>query len=151
MKTSHAFQGCAKIVFWLHTARTENPDTPQTHPSASDFHEYHSDTPRHPPHIPQTSRTHTSREHNMQTENSRGQSTPPDLLKQHLSVSWGVWRCLAVSVGICWHLLACCVNWRCLGGVCGIPDHKQNILDVFQDQFLDLGHRQHTTCKTKHS
>ena len=34
--------GCAKIVFWLHTVRNKNPDTPQTHPSASDFHECHS-------------------------------------------------------------------------------------------------------------
>ena len=55
VKTSHAFQGCAKIVFWLYTARTENPDTPQTNPSASDIHEYHSDTSRHQLDIPQTS------------------------------------------------------------------------------------------------
>ena len=54
MKTSHAFQGCAKIVLWLHTARLENPDTPQTHPIASNFHEYRSETPRHPSDIPKT-------------------------------------------------------------------------------------------------
>ena len=54
MKTSHGFQGCAKIVLWLHTARTENPDTPQKHPSASDIHEYRSDTSKNPPDIPQT-------------------------------------------------------------------------------------------------
>ena len=41
-------QGCAKIVFSLHTARIENPYTPQTYSSASNFDEYHSDTPRHP-------------------------------------------------------------------------------------------------------
>ena len=41
------------MVLWLHTAETENPDTPQTHPSASDFHEYHSDTPTHPQYTPQ--------------------------------------------------------------------------------------------------
>ena len=33
VKTSCAFQGCAKVVLWLHTARTENPDTPQTPPT----------------------------------------------------------------------------------------------------------------------
>ena len=28
VKKSCAFSGCAKMVFWLHTTRTENPDTP---------------------------------------------------------------------------------------------------------------------------
>ena len=60
MNKSHAFQGYAKVVFWLHTARTENPDTLQIHPSASDFHEYHSDTPRHPTNTPQTSPGNTT-------------------------------------------------------------------------------------------
>ena len=54
VKKSCSYFGCAKMVIWLHTARTGSPDTLQTHPSASDFHEYHSDTPRHPPDIPQT-------------------------------------------------------------------------------------------------
>ena len=49
---NRTIQGCAKIVFSLHTARIENPYTPQTYSSASNFDEYHSDTPRHPPNIP---------------------------------------------------------------------------------------------------
>ena len=32
---SHTFQGFAKLVFWLHVARTGNPDRPQAHPIAS--------------------------------------------------------------------------------------------------------------------
>ena len=55
MRKKWAFPGCAKIVLRLHTARTEKPDTPQTHPSASDFHECHSDTSRHSPDIPRHS------------------------------------------------------------------------------------------------
>ena len=87
------------MVFWLHSARTGSPYFPQTHPSASDFHEYHSYTPRHP----QISHRHPpdiSREQDMQTDHNRRQWTPPDILKQHLSVFWGVWQCLLVSVGM---------------------------------------------------
>ena len=91
--------GCAKIVLSLHTARTENPYNPQTYSSASNFHKYHSDTPRHPsdssqapPDIPG--------EHEMPTDINRCQETLPDFLKQHLSVSWGVWRCLLAYVGM---------------------------------------------------
>ena len=51
---NRTIQGCAKIVFSLHTARIENPYTPQTYSSASNFHEYHSDTPRHPSDSSQT-------------------------------------------------------------------------------------------------
>ena len=96
--------------------RTENPDTPQKHPSTSDFHEYHSDTPRLPSDIPQTSGRHTpdiSREYDMQTDDNRGQLTPPDILKQRC-------QCPGVSGGVCSRLLACCVPWRCLGCVCGM-------------------------------
>ena len=45
----------------------------------------------------------------------------PDILKQHLSVSWGVWRCLCVSVGVCWYVVflgdATGLSGGCLGGV----------------------------------
>ena len=75
------------------------PDTPQT-------------SPRHPPDI--------SREHKKPTDNNRRQQTLPDTLKQHLSVSWGVWDCLFMSVGACCGLLASCVYWICLGGVLGM-------------------------------
>ena len=60
----HTFHGFAKLVFWLHTAGTENPDTPKTHPSASNFHENHSEhpqtPPRHPPDTPQTAPGNTT-------------------------------------------------------------------------------------------
>ena len=95
----HTFHDFAKFVFCLHTAGTENPDTPQTHPSVSNFHEYQSEHPQTPPRHPPDS----SREHNMPTDDNRLQQTPPDILKQHLSVSLGVWRCL----------LTFCVPWIC--------------------------------------
>ena len=42
----------------------------------------------------------------MSTDDKMRQQTPPDILKQHLSVSEGVcWR-LLVSVGVCCHLLS---------------------------------------------
>ena len=91
------FQDFVKLVFWLHTAGTENPDTPKTQPSDSYFHEYHPEhpqtSPRHPP--------DSSREHNMPTDNNKRQQTPPDILKQHLSQILGVWQCLLASVGVC--------------------------------------------------
>merc|ERR1711989_259976 len=60
------------------------PNTPQT-------------SPRHPPDI--------SRKQDMQTDNNRRQLTPPDILKQRLSVFWVVWRCLLASVVVCLHVL----------------------------------------------
>ena len=126
MKTSHAFQGCAKTVFWLHTARLANPEKPQTHPIASDFHEPHSDTPRHPPDIPQTPPTplqaswDANRRQQTPPDDNRRHQTPPDILKQHLSVSWGVWGCLSVSVDVSCCLLASHFPQRGLGGVLGM-------------------------------
>ena len=35
MRKKWAFPSCAKVVLRLHTARTENPGIPKTHPSAS--------------------------------------------------------------------------------------------------------------------
>ena len=96
--------------------RTENPDTQKTYPSASDFHEYHAHTPRYPPNIPQTSPRHLQGARNVK----RRQQTPPDVLKQHLSVSMGVWGCLLVSGGVCCCLLASPAPWRCLVGVWGM-------------------------------
>ena len=96
------------------------------------------DTPKHiqvplfsmnisqiPPNTPQTSRRHptdTSREHDMQTDNNRRQSTPPDILQQHLSVSWGVWRCLLASVGM---LCSLEMSGGCLWDVFFSPDHSE--------------------------
>ena len=118
-----AFQGCAKIVLRLHTARTEKTDTPQTHPSASNVHEYHSDTSKHPPDIPQTPARYLQGVWDAKDDNRR-QQTPPDTLKQHMSVSWGVWSCFFVSVGVWCCLLVPCVLWRSLVGVSPIQDGR---------------------------
>ena len=78
------------------------------------------DTPRYPTYTPQTSHRHTpdiSREHDMPTDHNRCQQTPPDILKQHLSMSWGVWRCLLTSVGMYSSLER---PWGCLGDVWGV-------------------------------
>ena len=71
---------------------------------------------RHPPDTPPD----LSRDHEMPTDDNRRQQTPPDILKQHLSVSWGVWGCLVVSVVVCCFLLASQAPWRGLGGVWGM-------------------------------
>ena len=117
---NRTIQGCAKIVFSLYTARIENPYTPQTYSRASNFHEYHSDTPRHPSGSSQTS-PDIPRENEMSTDNKRCQETLPDFLKQHLSVSWVLWGCLLASVGVCWHFMfhrdAMGLSGECLGGV----------------------------------
>ena len=143
MRKKWAFPGCAKIVLRLHTARTEKPDTPQTHPSASDFHEYHSDTPRHPPDIPQTPTKYIQRARDA----NRRQQTPTDtaihtqtapvsvlgFLKPSLCVCW----CLLLSVGalcslemswgawgVLWRAYGCLLvvvlEWEALGCVLGI-------------------------------
>ena len=104
------------MVFWLHIARTENPDTPkhiQVPPISMNTTQIHPDTPQRPPrHLPAI-----SSEHKILTDDNRHQQTLPDILKQHPSVSWGVSGWLFVSVGVCCHLLASLVPWRCLGGV----------------------------------
>ena len=69
-KKSCAFQGCAEMMLQLHTVRTGIPDTPQTRLSASSFHEYPSDTPRHPLNTPQTS-PWNSRYQQMTTDDNR--------------------------------------------------------------------------------
>ena len=113
------FQGCDKIVLRLHTAGTESPDTPKhirVPPISMNIIQIPPDThqtsPRHPPDI--------SREQEMPTDDNRRQQTPPDVLKQHLSVSLGVWGCLFVSGGVCCCLLASLAPWRCLVGVWGM-------------------------------
>ena len=54
----------------------------------------------------------------MPLDENRGQQTPPDVLKQHLSVSFGVCGCLFVSGFVWCCLLASPAPWRCVG-VCG--------------------------------
>ena len=120
MKTSHGFQGCAKIVLWLHTARTENPDTPQKHPSASDIHEYRSDTSKNPPDIPQTpprplqGAWDANRKQQTTTDTTRQPQTPQDTDRCCFSMSGGVCWGLLSSVGISWSLDR---SGGCLGDV----------------------------------
>ena len=78
MNKSHAFQGYAKVVFWLHTAKTENPNSPQTCPSTSGCPEYHSDTPKHPSDTLQTPPSHLQLTHNT----NRRQQAPTDTARQ---------------------------------------------------------------------
>ena len=95
---SFSFQGYAKIVCWLHIARTENPDTPQTHPSASNFHEYHTE---HPPDIPQTTLRHLQGTWHAK----KRQQTPTDTARHPKTLPCAVWVCLAVSFGASCSLL----------------------------------------------
>ena len=75
------------------------PDTTQT-------------SPKQPPDI--------SRELKMSTNDNMRQQTPPDILKQHLSVSEGVCWPLLSSVVVCCRLLISWAPWRCLGGIWGL-------------------------------
>ena len=109
----HTFHDFAKLVFCLHTAGTENPDTPQTHPSASNFHEYQSEHPQIPPrHAPDTPQTAPG--------NTTCQQRTTEPIRQHQTYSNSTCQCLWVSGSVCWRLLACHVLWGCLGGVWGM-------------------------------
>ena len=129
---SLTFQDFVRLVFWLHTARTENPDNPQTHPSTSDLNECHSrcpqTPPRHPPDTPKAS-----------PANITCQQTPTDA-NRHCQTpkitDSAVWVCLVVSVGVCCRLLACCVPWSCLGGVWGMSGW---CLGVFWVVLMEIG------------
>ena len=108
---SFAFQDCAWIVILLHTERTENPHTPKTHSSASNFCKYPSDIPQISLRHPQTSPRQAygiSSEHKTLTDANRHRQT--------LTGAFGV--CLAVSIGVCCCPFACRVPWRCLWDVC---------------------------------
>ena len=65
--------------------------------------------PRHPTDTPQTS-----------PGNTRFQQTTTDANWHRQTYSNSTCQCLGVSGGVCWRLFACCVPWRCLGGVCGM-------------------------------
>ena len=114
--------GQMRIVFRLHTARTEKTDTPQTHPRALSVHEYHPDTPRHPPDIPQT----PSRYLQGPRDANRRQQTPTDTARNTQTAHVSVLGCLKLSLCVCWSLLlsvgALCsleISWGCMGGVVG--------------------------------
>ena len=92
---SRRFQGCAKKMLRLHTVRIGIPETHQTRLSASSFHEYHSDTPIHPPNTLQTS-PGNSRYQQTTTDDNRHLQTPSDTDR----------CCLSMSGGVCWRMLS---------------------------------------------
>ena len=127
VKKNCVFQGFAKIVLWLHTAGTENPDTTQTHPSASNFHEYHSNTPRHlPKHPPDTTQTYpiNTRCQKMTTGANRHKQTVADTPRHWQVLFEWVWQCLLAYVVVCWLLVfpgdVWGVSGGCLGDVWGV-------------------------------
>ena len=81
--------------------RDWEPRYPQTHPSAYNFHEYHSDTPRYPPDIPQTPTRHLQ----AAGDANRQQQTPPDTNRQPQTPKDTDMCCLSTSDGVCWRLL----------------------------------------------
>ena len=100
--------------------RDWEPRYSQTNPRASYFHEYHSDTPRHPPDIPQTPTRHLQGA----GDANRQQQTPPDKNRQPQTPKDTDKCCLSTSGGVCWRLLlsvgiACSLGMSrgCLGDV----------------------------------
>ena len=90
IKKSFALQVCAIVVLLLHTARTEDPITPQTHLGTSISLNTTQIPPKYPPDI--------SREVKMSTDNimpqtdtSRHTQTAPDSVR----------GCLGVSLYVC--------------------------------------------------
>ena len=109
---SHTIHGCAKLVFWLHTAGTKNPDTTKRIrvPPIS------MNTTQNTPDTPQT----LPRQLQGAQHANRQQQTPTDTTRHTQTAPVSVLGCLAVSVGLCWRLLACHIPWGCLGGVWGM-------------------------------
>ena len=125
---SHAFQGCSKLVFWLHTARTGNPNTlrqiraPQISMISTQMPpdilqmppDIFQTSSRHPPDTPQTS-PGNPRCHQTTTYANRHRQTPLDTDRCCLSMSGNVCLCVSSSVNIF-------IHWRWLGGVWGVSD-----------------------------
>ena len=86
----------------LHFVRTGIPDTPKTPLSASSFHQYYSDTPRHHPDIPKTTPRHLQGTQNV----NRRQHAPTDTSEHTQTAPVIVWGCLLASVVICCRLLS---------------------------------------------
>ena len=148
VKKNVTFWGCPEIVFWLHTAKNKNPDTPQTRPSAYEMHEWHSDTSRHPPDIPQTlprplqGTRHANNCQQTPSDTARHCQTPPDTDRCCLSMSEGVgWRLLSSVCMSCSLEMSGGVRgmsegylggvWRYLSGIHG----NRRRLDVFGGYF----------------
>ena len=109
-------QGCVKIVFSLHTARTENPYAPKTYLSASNFHKCHSDTHRHPSDFSQTPPGYPQGTWNA----NRQQEMPRNTARLSQTAPVSFLGSLAMSVGVWWRMLACYVPQRCYGVIGGM-------------------------------
>ena len=116
------FQVCAIVVLQLHTARKEDPITPQTHLGASISLNTTQIPPKYPPDI--------SREVKMSTDNimpqtdtSRHTQTAPDSVR----------GCLGLSLDVCWRLF----SWRCLGWVTDVWGVFMGIWVVFMEIYGD--------------
>ena len=121
---SFAFQDCAWIVILLHTERTENPHTPKTHSSASNFCKYPSDIPQISLRHTQTSQRQAhgiSREHKTLTDANRHRQTPKDTAR----------CCLSMSGRVPWHLLSS-AGMSCYLKMINFPDIKK-MLPCYRD------------------
>ena len=94
---SHTIHGCAKLVFWLHTAGTKNPDTTKRIrvPPIS------MNTTQNTPDTPQT----LPRQLQGAQHANRQQQTPTDTTRHTQTAPVSVFGCLVVSVGVCWHVM----------------------------------------------
>ena len=138
VQTILSFQGCDIEVLRLHTAGTENPDTPKRiwAPSISMNNiQIPPDTPQTPPSYP----LDISREQETPTDNKWPQQTLPDVIKQHFSVFLGVWGCLFVSGGVCCCLLASPAPWRCMVGVWGMSGESLGVSEWYSWKSEGLG------------
>ena len=112
------FQGCDKIVSRLHTAGTENPDTPK-HIRVPTISMNITQTPqiptRHPPNTHQTS-PGSRRCQQTTTDANRHRQMYSNSTCQCLLVSGAVCLCLVVSAVVCLHLLLPGDVWWVSGG-----------------------------------
>ena len=89
------------------------PKYTPTNPSTSDFHDFHPDTPRHPPDILQTPPRHLQG-----TQDAiRRQHMPTDTARHPWTLTGAVWVCLAMCVCAYRRLLIFLFTGGCLGGV----------------------------------
>ena len=104
VQTILSFQGCDKIVLRLHTAGTENPDTPKhiRAPLISmNTIQIPPDTHQTPPIHPQTPSRHLQGAGNV----NRRQQTPTDTARCTQTALVSVFGCLGLSVCVWWRLL----------------------------------------------
>ena len=138
VQTILLFRGCENIVLRLHTAGTENPDTPK-HIWAPSISMNNIQIPPGTHQTPPSYPLDISREQETPTDNKWPQQTLPDVIKQHFSVFSGVWGCLFVSGGVCCCLLASPAPWRCMVGVWGMSGESLGVSEWYSWKSEGLG------------